>query len=160
MKKVNIAEIHPEPFTSPKSKFASVSQNISVALGRVDKSDKKTESHPFDVELCRIPPGKSLCPYHSHTTQTEFYLVVSGRGMIRDETGQTEVGPGDAFVFRAGEAHQLSCHGKEDFVVYIIADNPPGDACYYPDSRKISYPFPGARGRFTLQDANYFDGEE
>ncbi len=160
MKKINLAEVPEEPFLSPKGKFASVSKNISLALGRVERSDKKSESHPFDIELCRIPTGTSMCPYHSHTAQTEFYIVVSGRGSIRDENGVTEVGSGDAFVFHPDEAHQLTCLGDEDFVVYIIADDPKGDACFYPDSNKISYPFSSVYKKFTVKDAHYFDGEE
>ncbi len=55
--------------------------------------------------------------------------------------GLTEVGPGDAFFFQPGEAHQLTNAGDEDFVYYVIADNPrgggaTGDSCYYPDSGK------------------------
>ena len=39
-------------------------------------------------------------------------------------------GPGDAFFFGPGEAHQLANAGYEDFVYYVIADNPRGDSCF------------------------------
>ena len=61
----------------------------------------------FDLALVRIPKGKSLCPYHAHAAESELYLVVSGRGNVRDKDGITEVEPGDAFFFQPGEAHQL-----------------------------------------------------
>jgi uncharacterized cupin superfamily protein len=160
MRKINLKDVPEEPFASPKGTFACFSKNVSLALGRVARSDKKSEPHPFDLELCRIPPGKCMCPYHSHTQQTEFYLVVSGRGLVRDAASETEVGPGDAFLFHPSEAHQLTCLGDEDFVFYIIADDPPGDACHYPDSGKVSYPFGGKYQCFTVQEATYFDGEE
>ena len=34
------------------------------------------------------------------------------------------VNAGDAFFFGPGEAHQISNDGDEDFVYYVIADNP------------------------------------
>jgi uncharacterized cupin superfamily protein len=160
MKKVNLSELPDEPWGSPKGKYGMVSKNVSLALGRVAGSDKRSEAHAFDLELCRVPVGKVMCPYHSHTAQSEFYLVLSGRGQVRDAEGTTEVGPGDAFLFKPGEAHQLSCLGEEDFVFYIIADDPTGDACHYPDSGKVSYPLGGVYRKFTVQDAEYFDGEE
>lgn len=160
MHKIHIADVPEQPFTSPKGKFACVSQCISESIGRVPRSDKKSESHPFDVELCRIPPGTSMCPYHSHTTQFEYYIVLGGRGRVRHADGFTEVGVGDHFYFRPGEAHQLFCEGNEDFVIYIIADDPPGDGAFYPDSGK--YSFPQTLGRTIIQGtpADYFDGEE
>jgi uncharacterized cupin superfamily protein len=35
-----------------------------------------------------------------------------------------------------GRPNQLSNDGTEDFVYYVIADNPRHDSCYYPDSGK------------------------
>ena len=160
MKKVRIADVLAEPFASPKGKFACVSQNISVALVRVNRSDSQHDSHPFDLELCRILKGTSMCPYHVHTAQTEFYHVVSGRGMVRDESGLTPVETGDAFVFKPGEAHQLISAVDEDLVVYIIADNPVGDACFYPGSQKLRFPIADKYQCFVVKDASYFDGEE
>ena len=66
-----------------------------------------------------------------------MYLVVSGKGMVRDRNGTTEVKrQGMSFFFAPGEAHQVSAAAEEDFVYYVIADNPRGDSCYYPDSGK------------------------
>src|SRR5436853_540089 len=79
---------------------------------------------------------QSLCPYHSHSAESELYLVVSGNGTVRDKDGLTDVGAGDAFFFGPGEAHQLTNAGEEDLVYYVVADNPLGDGCYYPDSGK------------------------
>ena len=53
-----------------------------------------------------------------------IYLVVSGRGLVRDKEAFTEVAAGDTFFFGPGAAHQLPILGTEDFVYYVIADNP------------------------------------
>ena len=72
-----------------------------------------------------------------------------------------EVVAGDAFVFRPTEAHTLSNAGSENFIYYVIADNPVGDCCYYPDSAKISFrKLDGTRTLFKGTEADYFNGEE
>ncbi len=161
MRKVNLKEVKEEERKSPGGKYQKFVRNISVALGREKDSLDLMKRHPFDLALIRIPKGKAYCPYHGHSAETEFYLVVSGRGTVRDKSGTSEVEPGDAFLFQPGEAHQLSASAEEDFVYYIIADNPRGDACYYPDSGKWAVPIEGG-GDTIVQgaEADYFLGEE
>jgi len=86
--------------------------------------------------------------------------------MVRDKDGITEVGPDDAFFFQPGQAHQLSNAGEEDFVYYVIADNPrsggtTGDSCYYPDSNKWAVT-PDAVEELIVKgmETDYYDGEE
>ncbi len=88
---------------------------------------------------------------------------MSGRGKVRHASGETEVKPGDSFLFKPGEAHQLSCAGEEDFVYYVVADNPIGDSCYYPDSGKWAVRKEGdetviLKGKGA--ETHYFDDEE
>src|SRR5690348_924278 len=133
MRKVNLRDIPEDERKSPGGKFHKFVKDISIALGREKMSLDLTKRHPFDLALVRIPKGKTYCPYHSHSAESELYLVVSGRGNVRDRHGVTQVGPGDVFLFSPGEAHQLSNGYDQDFVYYVIADNPIGDGCFYPD---------------------------
>ena len=160
MRKVNLTDIPELERKSPKGKFGRMMKNISVALGREPESLDLSKRHPFDLTLVRIPKGKTLCPYHAHAAESELYLVVSGRGSVRDKNGITEVGPGDAFLFQPGEAHQLSNEGSEDFVYYVIADNPMNDSCYYPDSKKWAVHSPKGMIIVKGSETDYFDGEE
>ena len=161
MQKVNINEIQERKRQSPNGKFARASKDISIALGRDPESFDLRNRHPFDLALVRIPKGKALCPYHSHSAESELYLVVSGRGNIRDKGGTMTVTAGDAFLFGPGEAHQLTNAGEEDFVYYVIADNPRGDSCYYPDSGKFAVMKEGTDEVIVKgTEADYFDGEE
>jgi uncharacterized cupin superfamily protein len=166
MRKVNLENIPEQERKSPGGKFGRTSKNISVALGREPESLDLTKRHPFDLALVRIPKGKFLCPYHAHAAESELYLVVSGHGIVRDKDGTIGVGPGDAFFFQPGEAHQLWNKGDEDFVYYVIADNPrsggaSGDSCYYPDSKKWAVTR-DAREEVVVKgtETDYFDGEE
>ena len=161
MRKINLNEIEWQERQSPKGKFGRRTKNISVALGRDPDSLDLLQRHPFDLALVSIGKGKALCPYHSHSSESEFYLVVSGRGKVRDKEGWTEVGAGDAFIFGPGEAHQVANAGEEDFIYYVLADNPRGDSCYYPDSGKFAVRVEGEKEIIVKgTEADYFDGEE
>ncbi len=161
MRKVNLNDIAESERKSPKGKFHKFVKDISIALGRDKESLDLTKRHPFDLALVRIPKGKSYCPYHGHGAETELYLVVSGRGKVRDHSGTAEVSAGDSFLFAPGEAHQLSATEMEDFVYYVIADNPRGDSCYYPDSGKwVAYQEGGSDLTVKGAEADYYDGEE
>src|SRR5436189_5374344 len=161
MRKVNLKDVAEKEKQSPKGKFHRFTKNISIALGREPESLDLAKRHPFDLALVRIPKGKSLCPYHSHSSESELYLVMSGKGSVRDKDGSTIVGFGDAFFFGPGEAHQLSNAGEEDFVYYVIADNPRGDSCHYPDSGKFAVWKEGMDEVIVKgKETDYFDGEE
>jgi uncharacterized cupin superfamily protein len=159
MKKINIRDIPPSVKASPKGKFSRANLDISIALGRKPESLDLRERQPFDVQICRIPPGTSRCPYHLHTAQWEFFHVLSGSGTVRHRDGLTRIGSEDAFQFGPEEPHQLINDGSEDLVVYIVADNPISEACYYPDSKKWSIESP--HGEIVRSEPlDYFDGEE
>jgi len=166
MRKANLKEIEEGERISPKGKFHKFVKNISIALGREPDSLDLLTRHPFDLALVRIPKGKSFCPYHSHSAESELYLVVSGRGSVRDKDGSTIVTAGDAFFFQPGEAHQLTNAGDEDFVYYVVADNPrsggaTGDSCYYPDSGKWAVVKEGLEEVVVKgTEVDYHDGEE
>lgn len=159
MQKINIKDIPEEAWESPKGRFASIDKNISIGLGRVPDSTDLAKRHPFDVEIVRIPPGKSVCPYHSHSAQWEFYHVISGAGAVRDGDGRTPVESGDAFIFGPGLAHQLINDGSADLVVFVVADNPIGESCHYPDSGKWLVRSP-ERALIRSGPLDYLDGEE
>ncbi|HTA29906.1 MAG TPA: cupin domain-containing protein [Candidatus Cybelea sp.] len=159
MKKVNTSTLHEETWSSPKGKFAGAGKQVSEALGRKPRSTDLLERHPFDVEICRIPAGKSPYPYHAHSAQWEFYHVLSGTGAVRHKDGTDKIEPGDAFIFKPNEPHQIINDSTQDLVLYVIADNPLGETWYYPDSNKWGVPIPERRIlRSTALD--YYDGEE
>ncbi|HUN28360.1 MAG TPA: cupin domain-containing protein [Alphaproteobacteria bacterium] len=159
MRKINTKDVDEEENWSPKRTMGAYDRNISIALGRDPYSNDLFERQPFDVEIQRIPARVPGYPYHSHSAQWEFYLVLSGRGVVRDDDGKTAVGPGDAFLFKPGEAHQLIGGDEEDLVVMCIADNPFGESCHYPDSKKWLVRSP-ERTLIRSDALDYWDGEE
>jgi uncharacterized cupin superfamily protein len=159
MRKVNSNELEPLKWSSPKGTFAGEGVQISEGLGRLRNSTDLLERHPFDVEILRIPAGKSPYPYHAHSAQWEFYHVISGSGTVRHKEGTEPIVAGDAYIFPPGEPHGFSNTGSEDLVIYVVADNPIGEFAYYPDSAKWSVSIP--ERRIVRSDPlDYFDGEE
>ena len=159
MRKINTKDIAELTWTSPKGKFVGGGKQVSEELGRKPASTDLMERHPFDVEICRIPPGKVPYPYHSHSAQWEFYHVISGKGIVRHADGRTPVEAGDAFLFKPGEPHQLINDSVEDLILYVVADNPIGESCHYPDSQKWVVRSPERR-LIRSEPLDYYDGEE
>jgi uncharacterized cupin superfamily protein len=161
MYKVNLHDINETERKSPAGQFHKFIKDVSIALGREPQSLDLAKRHPFDLAVVRIPKGKSYCPYHTHSAESELYVVLSGRGIVRDKNGTTDVTAGDAFLFSPGEAHQISSTTNDDLVYYVVADNPRGDACYYPDSGKWAVPKEGTEEAIVKgSEADYYEGEE
>ncbi|MBV8151441.1 MAG: cupin domain-containing protein, partial [Candidatus Eremiobacteraeota bacterium] len=95
----------------------------------------------------------------SHSAQWEFYHVVAGRGVVRHHDGESDIQPDDAFIFRPNEPHQIINNSAEDLILYIIADNPIGESCHYPDSMKWAVRSPEYR-IMRGEVLDYYDGEE
>lgn len=159
MQKVNTHHLEELTWNSPKGKFAGAGKQVSEALGRKPQSMNLTERHPFDIEILRLTPGQCPCPYHSHSAQWEFYHVISGTGTVRHAEGSTQILAGDAFLFKPGEPHQITNTGEVDLVVYVVADNPIGESCHYPDSQKWMVRSPESQ-LIRSESLDYFDGEE
>jgi uncharacterized cupin superfamily protein len=162
LRKINTNELPEISWSSPKGKFGGAGKEISEALGRKPHSTDLRERHPFDVEICRVPPGKSAYPYHSHSAQWEFYHVISGQGIVRHQHRTTPIEPGDAFIFEPGQPHQITnpeSDSGQDLVLYVVADNPIGESCHYPDSGKWLVRSPERR-LIRSKALEYYEGEE
>ena len=159
MLKVNTNHMAEFTWSSPKGKFAGAGKEISEELGRKPQSMDLNERHPFDVEILRLAPGQTPYPYHSHSVQWEFYHIIAGKGVARHQDGTTPIEPGDAFLFKPGEPHQITNTGDEDLLIYVVADNPIGESAHYPDSQKWIVQSPERR-LIRSEALDYYDGEE
>lgn len=158
MNVVHLPAVEEIELHSPSRKFHSFCRNLSLALGGIRNVGTWGGGHPFDVQIRRVPAGASICPYHSHLGQWEFFLLRSGQGTVRADGATHAIVPGDFFIHPPGEAHQLINTGATDLEVLIVADNPPVDGFYYPDSNKWGLRSPSMY--FRLTETDYFDGED
>ena len=111
------------------------------------------------VNLTRVPPGQSACPFHAHAVEDEVFLVMSGRGVLRYGETLREIGPGDCISCPAGAgiAHQLANPFDTDLTYLAIGMNDPNEVATYPDSGKIMVRSLNQVGR--LETAEYYQGE-
>lgn len=158
MSHTHVPTVPEEEQCSPAGHFHSFCRNLSLALGGVRNAGTWGGGHPFDLQIRRIPAGKSVCPFHVHFAQWEMFVVRTGHGTVRVDSARHAIRPGDVFIHPPGEAHQILNTGETDLEVLIITDNPVLDAFHYPDSNKWGFRPPGKI--FRLTEANYFDGEE
>lgn len=158
MRKASLKDVPVEERVSPKGTFRLLRQHLSVALGIKRDQGVWAGGHPFEVERAVLPPGKTNWPYHQHAATWEFYYVLEGRGEARTPAGWTSVEAGDAFVCPPGEPHQMRNPGTADLVYLVVADNPPADVNFYPDSGK-TFLKPGLKS-VRLTEIGYYDGEE
>jgi len=91
------------------------------------------------VNVTRLPPGRTACPYHYHQLEDEVFYVLSGRGWLRYGDQLSELRPGDCVSCPAGtgKAHQIANPFDEDLTYLAIGPNEPNEVCVYPDSNKV-----------------------
>ena len=68
-------------------------------------------------------PGSAIGYHEQH--EDEIYYVLSGRGMMKIDGKEFEVGPGDAVLTRPGSSHGLKQVGNEDLVILINYEQTP-----------------------------------
>ncbi|AOS43602.1 Cupin domain protein [Lacunisphaera limnophila] len=158
MHRVHLAAVPEVEQRSPGGKFQSWCRNLSLALGGLRHAGTWGGGHPFDLQIRRIPPGASVCPFHAHFAQWELFVVLRGTATVRAGPETHTAAAGEVFIHPPGEPHQLGNPGPEDLEVLIITDNPPWDAFHYPDSNKWGLRPLGKY--FRLTETDYFDGEE
>lgn len=155
---VNQDQVPWEEQRSPGGKFQKFRRFLTQELGYPKNMGPQAGGMPFDIELTRVPSGAANFPYHHHAAQWEAYIIVEGNGILRLDDGERVVKKGEVIVCPPGHAHQLRNEGVEDLVYYVIADNPPCDVFYYPDSDK--YGMRTDLKFFKMTETDYYEGEE
>ncbi len=87
------------------------------------------------VNIDSVPPGAFSTKYHSHSQQEEFFLILSGSGVLRLNGEEYSVGKGDFISKPAGKniAHQFYNSGNETLKILDVGTAEKEDIVYYPD---------------------------
>lgn len=89
----------------------------------------------FGAAFETLHPGKQSSQMHWHSHEDEFLYMLDGRLLVIEDGEETEIGPGDACVWRAGVdvAHCLRNHTDAPAHYLIVGTkNPEQDVCSYP----------------------------
>src|SRR4051812_6843603 len=90
------------------TRSADVPWADALNRGPFQQRRKGLGGEKLSAGLWELPPGKRSFPLHVHHVTEEALFVLSGRGAVRTEEGQTPIGPGDFVSFPpGGPAHQL-----------------------------------------------------
>jgi len=66
-----------------------------------------------------LPPGASIGK-HSHETETEYFIILSGSGVVNDNGADAPVKQGDAVCTGNGAFHSITNTGSDPLVFYGI----------------------------------------
>ncbi|MDR2371048.1 MAG: cupin domain-containing protein [Treponema sp.] len=66
-----------------------------------------------------VPPGASI-GYHQHNSETEYFLVVSGSGVVNDNGAEKPVAAGDAVITGGGVSHGVKNTGNVPLVMHAV----------------------------------------
>jgi mannose-6-phosphate isomerase-like protein (cupin superfamily) len=66
-----------------------------------------------------LPPGASIGS-HRHEGETEYFLVLSGEGLVDDNGTEKAVKAGDAIITGGGAFHSVKNTGTEALVMHAV----------------------------------------
>ncbi|MNM79737.1 Cupin domain protein [compost metagenome] len=125
----NINTIPDEYIDDPNFESKMKSLLIGDALG----------SENIYVNIDFVKPGGKSTMYHSHSRQEEFFLIMSGNGLLRINEEEIPVKPGDVISKPAGKniAHQFINNSSEILQILDVGNRDKDDVAIYPDENKI-----------------------
>ena len=88
----------------------------------------------FGVNHVTLEPGAWSSQRHWHEGEDEMVVILSGRAVLIDDNGRTEMGPGDVAVFPKGDGngHHL-VNETEGQCVFVAVGRTAEGVCHYPD---------------------------
>ena len=91
--------------------------------------------------LTVLPPGKAQCPFHSHRSEEEMFLILEGEGELRFGDQRFAIRKHDVIACPTGGpevAHQIVNTGSADMRYLSLSNNEALEVCEYPDSSKVA----------------------
>lgn len=91
------------------------------------------------VNIDYVKPGGESVKYHSHSQQEEFFLIMSGKGILRLNGEEILINTGDVISKPAGKniAHQFINNSSEILQILDIGTREKDDIITYPDENVI-----------------------
>ena len=89
----------------------------------------------FGVNLETLFPGSMSSHRHWHENEDEFVYLLEGEAVLIDDDGEHPIGPGDAAVFKAGDAngHHFQNRSDKSATFLVVGTRAEDDRCHYSD---------------------------
>ena len=66
-----------------------------------------------------LNPGCSI-GYHQHNSETEYFFIISGTGIVNDNGKEVEIKQGDSIITGNGASHSIKNTGSVPLVFHAI----------------------------------------
>jgi len=139
-----------QTYPSDPAPFTGAMAEIGLTLG----------AEKLGIAMGQLQPGEAYAPLHWHTREEEFFIVWEGMPTLRTPAATRVLQFGDCVLFPTSPqgAHRLSNESSELVRVLMICNLDGGDACFYPDSKKVLVEATGTIVR-SEPELDYFDAE-
>ncbi len=128
MPKIDIDKISVDTSTGYPSPFNKVVEGRSrKRLGRAAGL-----TH-FGVNICTLKPGAASSQRHWHENEDELVYVLKGEVVLREDSGETVLKPGDAAAWKAGvpNGHCLINRSDRDAVFIEVGTRALTERAHY-----------------------------
>lgn len=163
---VNLNAAEPAPLPAPHGPEGPARERYAP---RVAMLGPQIGAEALGCNLIALAPGKRGFPFHSHRTNEELFLVLSGTGEVRLGAERHPIAAGDLIGAPAGgpdSAHQIINTGEVELRYLAIGTRQSPDLIEYPDTGKfrvLDIGRGGDAGFDAIQGpagaAGYWDGE-
>jgi len=81
--------------------------------------DGSTQKNARMFAELTLNPGSSI-GYHRHDSETEYYFILSGTGIVNDDGKEVEVKQGDSVITGNGASHSIKNTGSVPLVFHAV----------------------------------------
>lgn len=118
----------------------------------------------FGANLVTLQPGARASLRHWHVHEDEFLIMTDGTLTLVDDTGRTEMGPGDCAAFPANDpnGHHMVNLSEAPGTFLVVGTRAAHEVAYYTDVDMMTTITAGADARtfaFTKQDGTPLEPE-
>lgn len=90
----------------------------------------------FGVNIVTLAPGAASSLRHWHEREDEFILVLDGTCTLRQDAGDTDLGPGDCAAFPAGDSdgHCVVNRSDREARFLVVGSRAPTEVVHYAEA--------------------------
>jgi len=81
--------------------------------------DGSTQKNARMFAEITLNPGCSI-GYHKHDSETEYYFIISGAGIVNDDGKEVQVAQGDSIITGNGASHGIKNTGSVPLVFHAV----------------------------------------
>lgn len=81
--------------------------------------DGSTQKNARMFAELALDPGCSI-GYHQHDSETEYYFILSGEGIVNDDGKEVQVKQGDSIITGNGASHSIKNTGSVPLVFHAV----------------------------------------